>query len=508
MMYFIPRLSPNCRCKGNAVIFPTLEEVTKLAQSGNIVPVCKIVLADTETPVSVWMKLFRQSRHSFLLESVEGQDKVARYSFSGGDPFLTFSCRGSSWKVEGEGQDTGNNDPLGALRRLLNAYKPVAVDGIPRFCGGAVGFFSYDSIRLREAIPDKNPKDDPLDDIFFGFYRDLIAFDNREHRLLLITNIILKPGDDIEKSYKDALDTLGRIEDRLAVRLQATHLTVKQTAEPVSNFKRKDFETAVEKCREYIKAGDIFQVVLSQRFSVGVEADPFDLYRILRVVNPSPYMYYLAKGDTAVIGASPEMLVRVENRRVEVRPIAGTCRRGVNEQEDEKLIRDLLADPKERAEHIMLVDLGRNDVGRVAKTGTVRVEEMMHIEKYSHVIHIVSNVLGDLAGDCDAFDALFSCFPAGTLSGAPKIRAMEIIDELEPVKRGLYGGALGYIDWNGTMDTCIVIRTIVYKDGVATIQAGAGIVADSDPALEYNETLHKAGALFAAIARSAEMGGR
>jgi anthranilate synthase component 1 len=421
---------------------------------------------------------------------------------------MTFSCRGTSWKADGEECGCGPSDPLGALRKLLAAYTPVHVEGIPRFCGGAVGFFSYDSIRLREAIPDKNPKDDPLDDIFFGFYRDLIAFDNREHRLLLITNILLKPGDDVEKAYKDALYRLGGIEDRMAVRLQATHLTIKQTAEPVSNVNRSEFETAVEKCREYIRAGDIFQVVLSQRFSVGVDADPFDLYRILRVVNPSPYMYYLALGDTAVIGASPEMLVRVENRIVEVRPIAGTCRRGANEREDEKLVSDLLTDPKERAEHIMLVDLGRNDVGRVAKTGTVRVEEMMHIEKYSHVIHIVSNVKGELAEGRDAFDALFSCFPAGTLSGAPKIRAMEIIDELEPVKRGLYGGALGYIDWSGTMDTCIVIRTIVYKNGVATIQAGAGIVADSDPAREYNETLHKAGALFAAITRSAEMGGR
>jgi anthranilate synthase component 1 len=489
------------------VIFPTLEEVTKLAQSGNVVPVCKTDLADTDTPVSVWMKLFRQSRHSFLLESVEGQDKVARYSFSGGDPFLTFSCRGSSWKVEGGQRDAGNNDPLGALRRLLSAYKPVPVDGIPRFCGGAVGFFSYDSIRLREEIPDKNPKDDPLDDIFFGFYRDLIAFDNREHRLLLITNIMLKPGDDIKKAYHAALDTLGRIEDRMTARLQATHLTVKQTAEPVSNFKRGDYETAVEKCREYIKAGDIFQVVLSQRFTVGVEADPFDLYRILRVVNPSPYMYYLAIGDTAVIGASPEMLVRVENRRVEMRPIAGTKPRGRNDEEDERLISELLDDPKERAEHIMLVDLGRNDVGRVATIGTVSVEEMMHTEKYSHVIHIVSNVKGELANDRDAFDALYSCFPAGTLSGAPKIRAMEIIDELEPVKRGLYGGALGYIDWSGTMDTCIVIRTIVYKGGLATIQAGAGIVADSDPGREYNETLQKAGALFAAITQAARTAG-
>ncbi|MBN1128018.1 MAG: anthranilate synthase component I [Chitinispirillaceae bacterium] len=490
------------------MIFPSLEEVKKGALAGNVIPVCRKILADTETPVSIWMKLFRNRRYGFLLESVEGQDTVARYSFLGGDPFMTFSCRGTSWVLEGERRDAGDRDPLGALRRLLAAYTPVAVEGIPRFCGGAVGFFSYDSIRLREAIGDKNPKEDPLDDIFFGFYRDLIAFDNREHRLLLITNIMLRPGDDVEKAYNDAIYRLGGIEDRMAVRLQATHLTVQQTAEPVSNFKRRDYEAAVERCREYIKAGDIFQVVVSQRFQVGVKADPFDLYRILRVVNPSPYMYYLSLRDTSVIGASPEMLVRVENGTVEVRPIAGTRPRGRSEAEDDALVKNLLADPKERAEHIMLVDLGRNDVGRVSEIGTVTVEEMMHIEKYSHVIHIVSNVKGRLAKDLDAFDALFSCFPAGTLSGAPKIRAMEIIDELEPVKRGIYGGALGYIDWSGTMDTCIVIRTIVYRNGIATIQAGAGIVADSDPAREYNETLHKAGALFSAITRAAEMGGR
>jgi anthranilate synthase component I len=489
------------------MIFPSLEEVKKIAGKGNVIPVCKAILADTETPVSVWMKLFRNEKHSFLLESVEGQDTVARYSFLGGAPFITFTCRGVSWKVAGERQESGEGDPIGALRALLAAYKPVAVDGLPRFCGGAVGYFSYDAARLREKIPDKNPKDDPADDIFFGFYRDVIAFDNSEHRLLLITSIMLDESTPVENAYKDALYRLGGLEDRMAVRLQAAHLSVRRKGDPTSNFTQQEFEAAVEKCREYIRAGDIFQVVPSQRFTVPVEADPFDLYRILRVVNPSPYMYYLAIDGTSVIGASPEMLVRVENGQIEMRPIAGTRPRGKSEAEDEKLVKELLDDPKERAEHVMLVDLGRNDVGRVARTGTVTVEEMMHIEKYSHVIHIVSNVRGELAQGKDAFDALFSCFPAGTLSGAPKIRAMEIIDEIEPVKRGLYGGALGYIDWSGTMDTCIVIRTIVYRDGTAIIQAGAGIVADSDPAREYQETLHKAGALFAAIKKAAEIAG-
>ena len=489
------------------MIFPSLEEAKKLAAHGNVIPVCKTILADTETPVSVWMKLFRKEKYSFLLESVEGRDTVARYSFLSGAPFMTFSCRGKTWKVAGERQDGGEGDPLGALRKLMAAYTPVAVEGIPRFCGGAVGFFSYDAIRLRETIPDKNPKDDPLDDAFFGFYRDVIAFDNSKHRLLLITNLMLDKDTDVEKAYKDALYRLGGLEDRMAVRLQTSHLSVRPGAPPVSNFTQPAFEAAVEKCRDYIRAGDIFQVVLSQRFTVGVDADPFDLYRILRVVNPSPYMYFLNVEGTSVIGASPEMLVRVEDGRLEVRPIAGTRPRGKTADEDEKLIAELLADPKERAEHIMLVDLGRNDVGRVSKPGTVKVEEMMHIEKYSHVTHIVSNVHGELAQGSDSFDALFSCFPAGTLSGAPKIRAMEIIDELEPVKRGLYGGALGYIDWSGTMDTCIVIRTIVYRDKTAVIQAGAGIVADSDPTREYHETLQKASALFAAITRAAEIAG-
>jgi anthranilate synthase component I len=486
------------------MIFPSLEEAKELTCRGNVIPVCKSVLADTETPVSVWLKLFRNEKYSFLLESVEGQDTVARYSFLGGAPFLTFTSRGNSWKAGGE---SGNSDPVGALRRIFAAYKPVPVEGVPRFCGGAVGYFSYDAVRLRERIPDKNPKDDPADDIFFAFYRDSIAFDNREHRLLLITNVFPDKDKGIERGYEAALRRLDSMEDRMTVRLQAAPPSVRQTSEAVSNFTKETFEAAVEKCRRYIRAGDIFQVVPSQRFTVQVEADPFDLYRILRVVNPSPYMYYLALNGSSVIGASPEMLVRVENGSVEMRPIAGTRPRGRNDAEDEKLVRELLADPKERAEHIMLVDLGRNDVGRVARTGSVRVEEMMHIEKYSHVIHIVSNVCGELAEGNDAFDALFSCFPAGTLSGAPKIRAMEIIDEIEPVKRGLYGGALGYIGWSGTMDTCIVIRTIVYRDGVATIQAGAGIVADSDPEHEYQETLHKANALFAAIRTAAEITG-
>lgn len=489
------------------MIYPGLDEIRKLAENYNVIPVCKTILADTETPVSIWIKLFKKDKYNFLLESVTGGDTVARYSFIGGEPFMTFRGQGTNWEINGKVTQKGTTDPLNALRNLFGKYKSPKLPHLPRFTGGAVGFFSYDSIRLWELIPDKNPKEDTLDDIFFAFYKDLIVFDNKEHRMLLISNIITDTATNIETAYKEALYNIGRMEDRMAVRLSASQVSVKSEGDPVSNFKREEYERSVELSKEYIRAGDIFQVVLSQRFSAKVEADPFDIYRVLRVVNPSPYMYYLALGEDAVIGASPEMLVRVEDGNVEVRPIAGTRRRGISLKEDEDLIEDLVNDPKERAEHVMLVDLGRNDVGRVSEYGSVRVEEMMHIEKYSHVIHLVSNVHGKLKEGKDVFDTLFSCFPAGTLSGAPKIRAMEIIDELENVKRGLYGGTLGYIDFGGNLDTCIVIRTIVYSKGIALIQAGAGIVADSVPSKEYQETVDKASALFTAIKKAGEISG-
>jgi len=489
------------------VITPSLDEVKRLASSFNVIPVFKTVLADTETPVSVWMKLFKDCKYSFLLESVTGGDSVARYSFLGGDPFMTFRANRKIWEINGPNPKNGSDKPVDALRSLFAQYKHAPISGLPRLSGGAVGYFSYDSIRLWENIPDNNPKDDPLDDIFFAFYKDLIAFDNREHRLVLISNIIVENDTDIEQSYKEALSTIEQMNNRMKSALFSPDVSIRPYKEAVSNFKKEEYEKAVERCKEYIKAGDIFQVVLSQRFSIAVDADPFDLYRILRVVNPSPYMFFLSLGENYVIGASPEMLTRVENGIVEVRPIAGTRRRGGSYEEDELLIKELKADPKEVAEHVMLVDLGRNDVGRVCEYGSVHVSDMMHIEKYSHVIHLVSNVQGKLKPGLDVFDALYSCFPAGTLSGAPKIRAMEIIDELEPVKRGLYGGALGYIDFSGNMDTCIVIRTIIYHEGKAIIQAGAGIVADSVPSREYNETVQKATAPFNAIKNAAVIAG-
>jgi len=490
------------------MIVPSLDDVKKLAEQGNVIPVCQRILADTETPVSVWLKLFKNEPYSFLLESVTGGDQVARYSFIGAQPFLTFKSNRTSWETSGLTCEKGDGDPVGKLRTLLSKYKAVHVDGLPRLCGGAVGYFSYDSVRLFENIPDKNPDTGLLDEIFFGFYKDIIAFDNREHKLLLITTIHTDDGVPLETAYKNACHELGSLEDKLAVRLASTHITVQNEGDITTTTDRAQYEQSVDTCKEYIRAGDIFQVVLSQRMSAPYTADPFDLYRVLRTINPSPYMYYLSINGAKVVGASPEMMVRVENRKVEVRPIAGTQPRGATEAADSALCEHLKKDPKEIAEHIMLVDLGRNDVGRVSEYGSVRVEEMMHIENYSHVMHMVSNVSGTLKKPYDALDALFACFPAGTLSGAPKIRAMEIIDELEPVRRGIYGGALGYIDFSGSLDTCIVIRTVVCKNGIAYIQAGAGIVADSVPSKEYDETMNKARAMLSAIRDANKIIGR
>jgi anthranilate synthase component 1 len=486
---------------------PSLDEVKQLVeQKYTAVPVYKTILADTETPVSAWMKLFSGKKYSFLLESVSGVESIARYSILGAEPFCTFSARGTEWSFSGSVTRNGNKDPIGALREEIKKYRCPTIAGQPQFCGGAIGFFSYDSIRLWENIPDKNPKKDSLDDIFFGFYKNLVVFDNRDHHIILISNIIIDQTPDPKTGYYQACEAIDQMEKSINLPVAHKPIAVSMKGKPVSNTTREAYEAAVEKCKEYIRAGDIFQVVPSQRFSVEVDADPFDLYRILRFVNPSPYMYYFSVGDTSIIGASPEMLVRLNNGVLENRPIAGTIHRGNNDEEDDRLTQELINDPKERAEHVMLVDLGRNDIGRVSEYGSVRVEDMMHIEKYSHVIHIVSNVKGTLRSDKDMFDALYSCFPAGTLSGAPKIRAMEIIDELEPVKRGLYGGALGYFDFMGNMNTCIVIRTIIYNNGVASVQAGAGIVADSVPSKEYDETVHKASAPFSAIEKASQFG--
>jgi anthranilate synthase component I len=481
------------------MLFPSLNDIKEMAKRGNVLPVCNSILADTETPVTIWMKLFSDAPYNFLLESVNGGDTVARYSFIGGNPFMTFKSKGKKWEISGKHAQKGEGDPVAKLRELLAQFRSVNIDGLPPLCSGAVGYFSYDTIRLLEEIPDKNPGDPDLDEIFFGFYSDMVAFDNREHKLILITAIFTDETPDIDNAYKEACYRLGSLEDKLAVRLPSSLLSVCKVGEMSSNFSRNEYEAAVEKCKEYIKAGDIFQVVFSQRLEIPLETNPFDLYRILRTINPSPYMFYLSCKNYQIIGASPEMLVRVQNGIVELRPIAGTLARSKNDAEDAAIANRLKNDPKEIAEHVMLVDLGRNDVGRVSEYGSVRVEDIMHIEKYSHVMHMVSNISGKLKPEFDALDALFAGFPAGTLSGSPKIRAMEIIDELETVRRGIYGGTLGYIDFNGNLDSCIMIRTLLYKDKIARVQAGAGIVADSDPSREYDETMFKAGALLKAI---------
>jgi anthranilate synthase component I len=491
------------------MISPSLHELKNKAHLGNVFIICKRILADTENPVTVWLKLFKNTPYNFLLESVTGGDTVARYSFIGGNPFQIFKSTGKHWEVSGRASEQGDGAPLSKLREMLGKYKLVRGDeSLPPLCGGAVGFFSYDTVRLCEQIPDKNPKESDLDEIFFGFYDTIVAFDNREHKVLLITALFADEAPSLEKGYQDACERLLALEEKLAQPLGSPTLSIRKAGEISSNFTRPQYEAAVEKCKEYIKAGDIFQVVLSQRFTVEIQATPFDLYRILRTINPSPYMYYLDLNGSSIIGASPEMLVRVENGKVELRPIAGTHARGKTDAEDAAIEQKLKTDPKEIAEHIMLVDLGRNDVGRVCEFGSVRVEDMMHIEKYSHVMHLVSNISGKLKSPNDALDALFSGFPAGTLSGAPKIRAMEIIDELETVRRGIYGGALGYIDFGGNLDSCIVIRTLHFKDNIASIQAGAGIVADSVPAKEYDETVSKASALLSALRDAATIIGK
>ncbi len=485
------------------MVFPSFEEAASLSSTFDLIPICVSVFADTETPVSVHKKLFAAKSCSFLLESVSGADTVARYSFLGADPYMIFRASGKDWTIEGEVSASGTGDPVEELKKLVSSHNPAHIQGLPRFCGGAVGFFSYDSIRLWENIPDSHHTTPMVDDIFYGFYRSLIAFDNREKKLLFISNV--KASTLTKESYTETVAFLRAEAQKLSHGAVSPTLDIREIGSITSTMTREEYERAVSACKEYILAGDIFQVVLSQRFSVPVAADAFDLYRVLRSVNPSPYMYFLSLDGMNVIGASPEMLVRVEDRTVMVRPIAGTRRRGATDAEDTLLSEELLGDPKERAEHVMLVDLGRNDTGRVSEYGSVTVDAMMRIEKYSHVIHMVSDVRGTLKKEATAIDALLSCFPAGTLSGAPKIRAMEIIDELEPTRRGLYGGTLGYIDFSGNLDSCIVIRTIIYKDGIAYIQAGAGIVADSVPSTEFDETVNKARSSFKALENALQM---
>jgi len=487
---------------------PDRDEFIRRSKRGNLIPIYREVLADLDTPVSAYRKIVDDD-YSFLLESVEGGERVARYSFLGSGTNLIIKSKGFQVEIDRAGKkesfdlDAGR-DVLHVLKSELGRFSYVADPELPRFCGGAVGFISYDLVRFFEDLPDTTSDDLNAPDCLFIFTDTLLIFDHVKHRIRVVCNA--QVDNNASAAYDAAIAKIDSVVEKLRRPDEALSEPSKGVEPEIrSNFRREDFESAVMKCKEYIAAGDVIQVVLSQRFSAQVTADPFDIYRALRSLNPSPYMYYLSYGDMKLIGSSPEILVTEEKGNVVTRPIAGTRQRGATEGEDKALEAELLKDEKERAEHIMLVDLGRNDIGRVCRYGTVTVDELMVIERYSHVMHIVSNVRGRLQMDKDQFDLLRACFPAGTVTGAPKIRAMEIIDELEPTRRGPYAGAIGYFSYSGDMDTCITIRTILMQGSTAYVQAGAGIVADSDPAREFQETQNKAMALIRAI-KAAEAG--
>ena len=486
------------------MLHPSYPEFLERARRGNLVPVYKEILADMETPVSAFRKI-QEAPYAFLLESVEGGEKWGRYSFLGCDPAVVLESRGRRLRVLEAGREARREevpDPLERVREILGRYRAVPDPRLPRFAGGAVGFLGYDMVRFFERLPERPKEDAGLPDMVLMILHDLLIFDALEKKIRIVANVFLEDGADPAAAYARAGERIDRMLRRLNVPCRIVNLALPPGGEPevpASSFSREGFCEAVRRAKEYIVAGDVIQVVLSQRFHARLENDPFDIYRVLRTVNPSPYMFFLQMDGLRIVGSSPEVLVRLEGARVEVRPIAGTRPRGRDADEDRRLEEDLLADPKERAEHVMLVDLGRNDVGRVARSGTVRVEEFMVVERYSHVMHIVSDVVGELAPGRDAFDVLRACFPAGTVSGAPKIRAMEIIEELEPVRRGPYAGAVGYIDFSGNMDTCITIRSLILHGDDLYVQAGAGIVADSDPDREYEETVNKAKGMLKAM---------
>ena len=482
--------------------FPSRNEFLELSRQGNLIRVYREILADMETPVSAFCKIDDHSS-AFLLESIAGNEKWARYSFLGVGSGRAFRSRGDSFEILENGQqvESGQGEPLAALKQFLSPYQPVALPELPPFFGGAVGYLGYDMVRHVEALPELKSCEIGAYDSWFLITETLLIFDNMQQKIKILSNVHLRDGDDAGAKYDAALKRIDAMVALLRQPLPKRNFgsANKTPAQLESNFSRPDYETAVERCKDYVRSGDVIQVVLSQRFSGELEADPFDVYRALRTINPSPYMFYLQFNETRVIGASPEVLVRKVGDKVEVRPIAGTRPRGATPEQDVAYEHELLADPKERAEHIMLVDLGRNDLGRVCETGSVTVDELMLVERYSHVMHIVSNVSGCLLPGQDALDVFAATFPAGTLSGAPKIRAMEIIEELEPCRREIYGGAVGYISFDGNMDLAIAIRTLVAHQDKIHLQAGAGIVADSDPAAEYEETVNKAMSVKVAI---------
>ena len=441
-----------------------------------------------------------------MLESVEGGEKIARYTFAGAHPEEVFRYANGACVLEGPDRVIWEEkDPVSFLRERIARFKPVRLPGLPPLIAGAIGYFSYDMVRLIERLPKSLRDEIGLFDAVLMFYQGLIAFDHVQHRLFIIRNVYTEGRESLQQKYDAAIKEIERtrklLEQPVAAEERNRKADAKQASplEIISNIKKPAYFAAVRKAKEYIRAGDIFQVVISQRFSAKTEAEPFQIYRELRALNPSPYLFYLQLNDVAVVGSSPEMLVKVQGRDVFYRPIAGTRWRGKDEAEDARLETEMLRDEKERAEHIMLVDLGRNDLGRVCEYGTVRVEKLMTVERYSHVMHLVSSLHGKLRPDVDCFDALMACFPAGTVSGAPKVRAMEIIEELEKTRRGIYAGGILYLDFAGNLDSCIALRTMVVKNGVAHIQAGGGIVADSIPAGEYEESVNKSKALLRAL---------
>ena len=481
-----------------------VDEFRALAKEGNLIPLYREILADYETPVSAFTKI-DHGPSAYLLESVEGGENWARYSFLGsGSPVVIREDREDLLVTRGsrDRRISSRGNPLERLREIMQEYRPVTVPGLPRFVGGAVGYWGYDIVRTFEDLPARRKESVGLPDFAFLLTDTLLIFDNVAQKIKVVANAHVKSSRerDVRKAYTDAT---ARIETMIArLKRPLRRVRPKRRHTPLSftpNMSRADFEKMVMRTKDYIRAGDIFQGVLSQRWETSIQTEPFEIYRALRVVNPSPYMYYLRVADVELVGSSPEILVRCEEGKMSVRPIAGTRRRGQTPEQDLHLEEELLADRKERAEHIMLVDLGRNDVGRVARKGSVKVDALMQIERYSHVMHIVSHVTGDLEKGRTVYDVFRACFPAGTVSGAPKIRAMEIIEELEPTRRGPYAGAVGYFSFSGNMDMCINIRTVVIHGRHAYIQAGAGIVADSDPEREYEETCSKARAMMNAI---------
>ncbi len=480
----------------------SFKEVQALARKGNVIPITARIPSDLETPVSAYLKLARTKKYAFLLESIEGGEKLARYSFVGFDPFLIIEGTGDEiTAASSSGKKNFNGNPAEFLEALFAEYHPVHIDGLPRFTGGAVGYFSYDCAGWFEKLPNRHQNEIGLPQLLFGLYKSIVAFDHLKQEMIIISNLVHDgSGRGLRSKYRQSCAEIADVISKLSRPLPRTRpISPAATSRAKRLDDRSQYESAVRRAKRYIKEGDIFQVVLSRRWSVKSKRSALEVYRRLRRLNPSPYMFLLQFGDDALVGSSPEMMVRVEGHNIETRPIAGTRRRGKNDLEDERLSADLLSDPKELAEHTMLVDLGRNDLGRVSEAGTVVVKDRMIIEKYSHVIHIVSSVVGRLRAGVSPVKAHSSCFPAGTVSGAPKIRAMEIIDELEPCGRGVYAGSIAYLDFWGNLDSCIAIRTLVKRKNTYYVQAGAGIVADSVPSREYRETEAKAGILMKAI---------